>query len=57
MSAASKYQSFAVECLKLAAEAKTEQERAALLSRADQWTMAALTAKVSTPQDLSRALH
>jgi hypothetical protein len=57
VSAASKYQSFAVECLKLAAEAKTEQERAALLSHADQWTMAALTAKVSIPQDLSRALH
>jgi hypothetical protein len=42
MATAKEYRQFAVECLRWATEADTEQDRAALLELARDWTMAAM---------------
>jgi hypothetical protein len=42
MTTAKEYRQFAEECLRWAEEADTEQDRAALLELARDWTMAAM---------------
>ena len=52
MATVSEYKQYAQECLRWAAEAKTEEDRQALLDLARDWTLAAMRLKgVIQPSD------